>query len=266
MILPLIDKNSKVYITCCPHHTFLETFKSNGIQIFSPLVIVINDDKSVHMVTLDTILGSVVTETSCIGFHNPIAWNDIDISSIKTNDIVRDLQILNRNCPLTLKHIINICSHYATRYPSPLIGRDIFRIFNLLGLGVQLIEKTFQIFCAISPSKPKIIVVQHIKDCESLLPPTRQTPQLIILNINHNEINHNNLGTLNTLSHLKKQCIKANILILSTKLGHEQLSTITNNITKEDLFLLTIKNQPSIIWDIIRKIFLYNKHIINKQI
>jgi hypothetical protein len=255
LTIPLVYHDSKIYITCQLYHTFLKTFVLNGIQILSPLVIVIDDKKCIQIATLDTILGSIVTETSCIGFHEPIVWNDVDISLYESETIIRDLQILNRNREPNLKDIINICSHYATRYSSPMIGRDIFTIFKSLDLGVQLIEKTFAFFCAITPTKPKIVVICNIQHCKSIF--SEAAPQMIILNIS------DNLHNLDEIIALKRHCIKMNVLILSTQLGHNQLNTIINNMTKENLFALIIKNQPSIIWDIIRKIFLYNKHIIN---
>lgn len=255
----LYFKDQKCTIFCKNHETFLQTFASNGIRILSPLVIVQNcQDRSIKTVTLDTPVNTILNQHTQLCFHQPIKWNTVFFTPNQLEFIKFSLKIITEKRAPTLKDIIDICSHHAQKSLSRTVGKDIFTLFNSLGLGLQLLDNTFFVFKSLFPNKPQTFVIDSLdlKVSLSLITPT---PQLIILRLNKNQENAENV------IQLKKDCLKQNILILSTKLCHQKLESLLNTLTKEQLFYLMIKHQPTIIWDIIRKLFLYNKHIINQQ-
>lgn len=266
-VLIFKDKNLKLYLTFNDiNQTFLDIFSINGIEILSPLVVVVDKNQKRTTFTLDSPLSSLLNQPDYIHFHQPLEWQIGHISLDQYLPILKEIKIKVKIRTPNFQDIINICSYFAQKgekNKSFSIGRDIFRIFYHLGLSGQLIDRVLSIFCALCPEKLNVVVVQrnpktssHFrsfspKDNISYL--FHPSPQIILVKENDD---------INTQA-IREQCFKHNILIMSTKLSNEKLSELFAKMTKEDFFALVIKHQPTIIWELIRKIFLYNKHIIN---
>lgn len=265
--------------------TYHDMFLTNGIKIISPIVIVCNLNAQNQQIirtfrTLDSkILCNDVKEDSFLTFHDPIVWKNITICPILGRQISKLLHIHSPSRNLTLKCLIGICSHHSRSNDSSIIGKDIFHIFHLLDLGNQLIDNFLKFYFALKPltstngvnclyldsSSPisqgsqkglsKFEKQRKIQELYSLI--DSQSIHLIIVDSKLEKTCNDFLFLLT------KVCNDQNVLILSSKLSKCVIENVFLKLNKFSLMQLIIKQQPSIVYECIRKMFLYDKHSIN---